>query len=228
MVIQSKSRVLYIEDIVQSFDAVRMWLESLDYEMLPRVASIQEAAKVICTEKPDVVLVDLELHEEKDDLSKVARFVSELRRSQPNLIVLVHSAADKIRSDIVRTFLASGVSYLVKDDIGNPEHLDRAIKHARTGGVVFDKHVVESLGRIASSEAPSLLTKREWEVAGLVAHHLSNKAIADELGIAPARVSELVSNVLRKLEFTRRSQIIIWYLEQPLSGHMDTNLTHQL
>lgn len=58
------------------------------------------------------------------------------------------------------------------------------------------------------------LTRREEEVAGLVATGLTNREIADQLFIAERTVESHVSAILRKLGFTARTQIAAWTVEQ--------------
>jgi predicted ATPase/DNA-binding CsgD family transcriptional regulator len=57
------------------------------------------------------------------------------------------------------------------------------------------------------------LTARELEIAGLTRRGLSNKAIADELGINPATVARHIANIMAKLGFTSRLQIAAWLSE---------------
>lgn len=216
-------RVLYIEDVTESADAVRTYLQSLNYEVLPVVASLAEALAAIKADAPNIVLVDLHLEAEGGDLVRAVNFILELKRTHPKITILVHSADARIRIDIVRAIVAAGVSYLIKEAVENPEHIDRAIKHARTGGVIYDRHIVKLLDQIAASKAPSLLTEREWQVAELVAEQMTNPQIADQLHLSVPRVAELVSSILGKLDFTRRGQIIIWYKQQRGSTPLDAN-----
>ncbi|RZL77835.1 MAG: protein kinase [Rhodococcus sp. (in: high G+C Gram-positive bacteria)] len=58
------------------------------------------------------------------------------------------------------------------------------------------------------------LTKREWQVAELVAEGLTNRAIADKLVISPRTAQGHVEHVLTKLGFTSRAQIAAWVVEQ--------------
>ena len=58
------------------------------------------------------------------------------------------------------------------------------------------------------------LTRREWEVAELVAQGLPNKDIAASLVIAQRTVEGHVERILRKLGFTSRVQIVVWVVEK--------------
>ena len=59
-----------------------------------------------------------------------------------------------------------------------------------------------------------VLTRREAEVAGLIARGLSNRAIAAALVIAEGTAERHVSNILDKLGFTSRAQIAAWVARQ--------------
>lgn len=54
------------------------------------------------------------------------------------------------------------------------------------------------------------LTRRETEVAALVAEGLANQQIADRLVIARRTAEGHVEHILGKLGFTNRTQIAAW------------------
>jgi predicted ATPase/DNA-binding CsgD family transcriptional regulator/tetratricopeptide (TPR) repeat protein len=62
---------------------------------------------------------------------------------------------------------------------------------------------------------PSSLTRREHQIATLVASGRSNKAIAAELSISPTTAARHVANILAKLGFTSRTQIAAWVADRP-------------
>jgi non-specific serine/threonine protein kinase len=66
----------------------------------------------------------------------------------------------------------------------------------------------------ASTETTPL-TRREREVADLVADGLGNKEIADRLVISPRTAESHVEHILTKLGFTSRTQIAAWTIPQP-------------
>ncbi|MEV6320836.1 protein kinase [Nocardia sp. NPDC051787] len=97
----------------------------------------------------------------------------------------------------------------------------QAYRAARQEGTAmsFDAAVRFALGEQPRADAPadrlsSSLTKREREVADLVAEGLTNKAIAARLVISPRTVDGHVEHILAKLGFTSRTQIAAWAVEQ--------------
>jgi predicted ATPase/DNA-binding CsgD family transcriptional regulator len=61
---------------------------------------------------------------------------------------------------------------------------------------------------------PSSLTRREQQIAALIAAGHSNKDIAAELSISPTTAARHVANILAKLGFRSRAQIAAWVASQ--------------
>src|SRR5262249_3662002 len=62
----------------------------------------------------------------------------------------------------------------------------------------------------APQKKPDDLTMREREVAMLIAQGRSNGEIADELVVSKRTVESHIANILSKLSFTNRAQIVRW------------------
>jgi DNA-binding CsgD family transcriptional regulator len=80
-------------------------------------------------------------------------------------------------------------------------------------GVERADALLRRLGRRAVTRAgagPQELSRRELEVAELVADGLTNSAIAARLFVSRATVSSHVTHILSKLGFTSRAQIAAW------------------
>ncbi|WP_433716751.1 response regulator transcription factor [Nocardia sp. CA-084685] len=58
------------------------------------------------------------------------------------------------------------------------------------------------------------LTKRELEVAHLVAQGLTNKQIAAKLVLSQRTAQHHVEHILSKLGFTSRTQIATWIVDE--------------
>jgi predicted ATPase/DNA-binding CsgD family transcriptional regulator len=76
------------------------------------------------------------------------------------------------------------------------------------------EEVVPARAKPATSEESTGLTRRELEIAELVAQGMSNKAIAGRLVISTRTVETHVDHILTKLAFTSRSQIAAWMGER--------------
>jgi predicted ATPase/DNA-binding CsgD family transcriptional regulator len=66
-------------------------------------------------------------------------------------------------------------------------------------------------------EALQALTEREREVVTLIARGLSNGEIADELVLSKRTVEHHMANILSKLGFANRAQIVRWAMENGLT-----------
>jgi pimeloyl-ACP methyl ester carboxylesterase/DNA-binding CsgD family transcriptional regulator len=71
----------------------------------------------------------------------------------------------------------------------------------------------------ATEHGAKRLSRREREVAGLVARGRSNREIAEELSISVATAERHVANIFNKLGFGSRSQIAAWAVEHGLPPH---------
>ena len=92
----------------------------------------------------------------------------------------------------------------------------RAFEQGRD--LVPDGAVVQIVDKASESRrAPGLmapLTRREWEVAGLIAKGMANREIARTLVISHRTAESHVDHILSKLGFTSRHEISAWMLER--------------
>jgi predicted ATPase/DNA-binding CsgD family transcriptional regulator len=66
--------------------------------------------------------------------------------------------------------------------------------------------------RTTAIPSPTPLTRREAEVAALVAEGMSNRQIASALQVSPRTVDGHIANILAKLRFGSRAQIAAWWV----------------
>ena len=78
--------------------------------------------------------------------------------------------------------------------------------------------------RLADATAQSLgastggLTRREHEIAALVAEGLSNPRIAERLGLSDRTIDAHLRNIMGKLDVTSRTQVAAWSVRHGLSA----------
>ncbi len=97
-------------------------------------------------------------------------------------------------------------AYLSRD--ARADGLLRAIRGAGTGQVGLPTEAAARLLR--SFDRRDGLTEREGEVLRLVAHGLSNKQVARELGVRQSTVKSHVGNILAKLSLPSRTQLVLY------------------
>ena len=73
-----------------------------------------------------------------------------------------------------------------------------------------------------ADEPVSSLTRREQEVATLVARGLTNRQVARELSISERTAANHVAKILRKLGLSSRTQIASWATETQPSATYQT------
>ncbi|MFI6365547.1 protein kinase [Nocardia sp. NPDC050630] len=91
---------------------------------------------------------------------------------------------------------------------------DAAFRHGQAMGI--GAAVAYALGEqpADTARASTKLTKRELQVADLIAQGLSNKQIAAKLVISQRTAEGHVEHILTKLGFTSRSQIAAWIVKE--------------
>jgi DNA-binding CsgD family transcriptional regulator len=107
-------------------------------------------------------------------------------------------------------------------DVERAEHLyARALHRCETLGMTaLAARIRAARGKVrAAGTRPGGLTKREVEVAALVAAGASNREIADALVISERTAESHVQNILTKLGFGSRSQIASWATTERLTAN---------
>lgn len=199
-------RLVLVDDHAILRQGLRAVLEREDDLVIVGEASSEgEAEAVVRAMAPDVVLLDLKLSTgtEFEGLSLCAK----LSAAHPGvgLLVLTTFLDEDL---VVRAVHAGARGYVVKDV--DTTELVRAIRAISAGESAFDARsaaaVVRSLN--GRNETRQQLTDRELEVLRLLATGLSNHAIGDRLFISATTAKFHVSNIMRKLEVTRRAEAV--------------------
>jgi predicted ATPase/DNA-binding CsgD family transcriptional regulator len=113
--------------------------------------------------------------------------------------------ADVLESDVFETAFAEGASYSFEEAVALALGEDAA-----TDGPGEDPPRPSGRG----TARPGGLTKREAEIAGLLAEGLTNREIASRLVISQRTVESHVDHVLAKLGMTSRAQVAGWVADQ--------------
>jgi DNA-binding NarL/FixJ family response regulator len=126
---------------------------------------------------------------------------------------IVAVAVTELETDIIACAEAGICGYVAQS--GTVEDLVGALLRALTGELICSPRVAALLfGRLAAlsagrqpSRADDQLTRRERQIAELIACGLQNKEIARRLCLGHATVKNHVHNILQKLNIERRSEL---------------------
>jgi DNA-binding NarL/FixJ family response regulator len=182
-------------------------------------ADADEALAVTRHERPDVVLIDLELPG-GDGLEITRRIFSDPELEGVRVIVLSPSEGD---DELFGALRAGASGFLVKDT--EPAELADAVRAVAKGEALLSRGVTRRLiAEVASQHDPyrptpdelEELTAREREVMALVARGLSNHEIAERLVISLATAKTHVSRALRKVDARDRAQLVALAYESGL------------
>jgi DNA-binding NarL/FixJ family response regulator len=218
-------RILLVDDHAMVRRGMRDFLGlHQDLEVVGEAIDGLSALEAVATLRPDVVVMDL-LMPGMDGIAATA----ELRRRHPAVeVVAITSFVEEER--IAAAIEAGASGFLLKD--ADADDLAAAIRSAHAGDVYLDPAVAgivtrrmrlgSSAGRAGSdggrSAGRAALTARELDVLRGLARGLSNRSIAEELGMSERTARTHVSNILAKLGLSSRTQAALYALEHHLAG----------
>ena len=213
-------RVLLVDDHAMVRRGLRDFLELHDDivivgEAADGAAAIDQASAL----QPDVVVMDL-MMPGIDGIEATAR----IRTNLPTVeVIALTSFVEEAR--VLAAIEAGASGFLLKD--AEADELAAAIRAAAAGEVHLDPAIAGIVARhlrVASGngvqgkpgDGLASLTARERDVLARVAQGLSNRAIAETLGITERTARTHVSNVLAKLGLASRTQAALFAVQHGL------------
>jgi DNA-binding NarL/FixJ family response regulator len=212
-------RVLLVDDHAMVRRGMRDFLELHDdLEIIGEAADGEAAIETAAALRPDVVVMDL-LMPGVDGIEATTR----IKAANPETeIVAITSFVEEAR--VIAALEAGASGFLLKD--AEADELAAAIRAAADGEVHLDPAVAGIVARrmrngvaggaATGPESLASLTTRERDVLAAVARGLSNRAIADQLGITERTARTHVSNILAKLGLASRTQAALLAVQHGL------------
>jgi two-component system response regulator NreC len=196
------------DDHVVVRSGLRLLLESEPgIAVVGECGDVESAFEAVARLRPDVLVLDLHM---PGDPSLAA--IPRLRDLHPDTAVVVLTAQrdPSFASEALRLGAAG---YLPKEAAEG--QLLEAIRVAVDGGTYLEPRLGARLAAAATTGPPEL-SDRELEVLRLIARGLTNREIADRLFLSVRTVESHRARLQRKLELTRRSELVEYALERGL------------
>jgi two-component system, NarL family, nitrate/nitrite response regulator NarL len=205
-----------------------------DFRVIACATSSGEIMSAFRDHQPDVAVVSERLEDGAFAGLRVLRQLLGLHRRSRIVMLLDHDerelVVEALRTGARGIFCRSGSS----------KELRKCIRSVHTGQIWVNnaqmEHIIEALketpaARVVNGEVAALLTKREEEVARLVAGGLSNRDVSEKLGLSEHTVKNYLFHIFEKLSVSTRIELVLYILsqEKPLksTGELPADLGYQ-
>ena len=201
--------------IVDDHDIVRKGLVMLmsrqeDLQVVGEAGTAEEAVEKARDLYPDVVVLDIRL----PDGSGIEA-CRDIRSLNPDIKVLMLTSYSDEEA-VMGSIMAGASGYLLKEI--RSQEIVEAIRRVGANQSLLDpavtEGVLERVRRGNDDDAWGRLTDQERRILELIAQGKTNKEISDEVNLSDKTVKNYVSNILGKLEVSRRSQAAAYVAER--------------
>ena len=206
----SPYRIVLADDHVLVRQGIRKLIEeSPDLQVVGEASDGSELFELLRNVKADLAILDITM----PNISGIEA-TQRVKAIYPGLKVLILTM-HKGRELLEHAIAAGANGYLLKEDA--PRELLNAIKTIQQGEVYMSPLIVPYLKefyvqRHRKVNQPDLLTARETEVLKLVAEGKSSKEIAAILCLSIRTVDNHRSNIMRKLNITKNTDLVRYAL----------------
>lgn len=194
-------RVAIVDDDLAFRDALAAYLsQSPDFECVSTYGSPREALRGLPGDRPDVVLMDLQM----PGMSGI-ECVAALRQQVPEVRAIMLTVFEQDES-IFRALAAGAYGYLVKRT--PPTRILDAIREVMEGGSPMSAHIARKVVASFHQQAATTLSPQEREVLGRLAQGHIYSCIAADMGITIHTVRNYIRRIYEKLQVHSRTEAV--------------------
>jgi DNA-binding NarL/FixJ family response regulator len=170
------------------------------YEVVSSYCSYDSAAHKIANDKPDVILLDIEM----PGINGIEA-IPRLKKVLPNAYILILTVYESEK--LIFEALANGASgYLTKNTPS--AKIIESIKEVKEGGGPMSINIAKMVIRSFQKNQESPLSKRETQILEQIGNGKSRSQIARELFIDLETVRSHIKNIYIKLDVNSRADAI--------------------
>jgi DNA-binding NarL/FixJ family response regulator len=204
-------RVIIVDDHPIVLDGLAyLFSAESDLELVERCTNGDEALAATRRERPDVLVLDVRLPGRSG--LDVLRVLTE-EKNASRVVLLSGQMSD---AEMVSAVGLGAAGIVLKESA--PRELLECVRAVAAGGQWLDGGAVQAARERVSAmdDAPKTLTRRELDIARMVAVGARNKQIAEHLGISEGTVKMHLHTIYEKLEISGRVELSIYAREHAL------------
>ena len=213
-----KIQVLLVDDHKLIREGIQSMLAGTDdIEVVGSVSSGEEAVNEARNTRPDVILMDILMGGMTG--IEATRWIKESDATIKIVVVTMETSKEYVSAGI-----KSGVDGYLPKDV-DKDTLIQAIRTVHQGGrffndaimkLVFEDFYTHEKLKNPTRKLPHELTKREYEILGLVASGKSNREVAETLFISIKTVETHKTNILEKLGLKNTTELVKYAIKNKI------------
>ncbi|WP_421741926.1 response regulator [Cellulomonas sp.] len=177
--------------------------------VVAEAGSVADGVRRAALVRPQVLLVDLQLPD-----GTGIELLAAVREQLPSARAIVLTSFDD--DDALAAALDAGAAAYLLKSVRGAEITD-VIRAVAAGRILLDERTVTR--RKAGHDDPTeSLTPSELRVIDLIGEGLSNREIAERLGVVEKTVKNHITSLLAKMGLQRRTQVAAWVASRKHAG----------
>jgi len=196
-----RSRIVIVEDNDAVREGFSLIINSVSkYYVVNGYDNAEDAIKNVKKDKPDIVLMDLEL----PGMNGIEA-ISALKKINPNIDMIVNTIYEN--SELVFQALCAGASGYITKNTSHSELLN-AMDEVTEGGAPMSSKIAKMVVSSFQKNPNSPLSARETEVLELLSQGKSYSMIAQELFVTKETAKSHIKNIYSKLQVNSKSEAL--------------------
>ena len=203
----SRTRIVVVDDHPITLAGLNFLLAA-DFTVLARCADAHEALRAVRIYEPDVLIID-------QDMPTIGGVdvLKQLRAAGDQTPVVLLATANNSKLMEALAFKVEGIVFKQSD----PKRLIRCVRDVHAGRRWLDANVNEAGAVASGGDALDTLTRRQIEVALAAVSGLSNKELAQRLGVSEGTIKNHLHAIYERLRLEGRLALLLYLKEKALA-----------
>jgi two-component system, NarL family, nitrate/nitrite response regulator NarL len=200
----SRPRIVIVDDHPITLAGINFLLAA-DFTVLARCADAHEALRCVRIYEPDVLIIDQDM-----PAMDGVDVLKQLRAAGDQTPVVLLATANNAKLMEALAVKVEGIVFKQSD----PKHLIRCVRDVHAGRRWLDAKLNEAAALASGGDALDSLTQRQIEVARAAVSGLSNKELAQKLGVSEGTIKNHLHAIYERLRLEGRLALLLYLNEK--------------